>query len=374
MSIAKIIGKNIDKSIKTNKLRYEEVADLIGVTRQTLANYIDGDTVIDSAKLFKLSKLFNVPIKNFLTESTEQFCFMFRADNPNKNFLPKDYNFVSNLFNVYFEVIQLIDDNKLVVIPESYRINIGSKIEYEDDMLIKEIAEKERKNLSYNGIGIKGFYEALEKRNINIIAISYDNLEVDAISAYSQSKGAFIFINDHKDIPEERKLFSLIHEYAHLLLHRELYAESEQEELAYSKSRKNIHEKVANKFASYFLIPRDRLKESSCVYRNYIDIPGVISLKQDFGVSAKCMLLALKDDKLIQPRIYGYLNKQLNQAGFETKEPAPLPYQPNKNQRLVYILKELYLQDKITLNKIADALNLDNSEVRAIVTEWKLNE
>lgn len=374
MSIAKVIGSNIDKSIKANKLKYEEVAKLLGVTRQTLNHYITGETVIDSAKLFKLSKIVNMPLKSFLVNSCNQFCFMFRADNPNKNFLPKDYNFVSKLFNDYFDMLQLIGDDRLIVTPESYRINIGNKIQAADEMLIKEIAENERKILAFKGIGIKGFYEALEKRNINIIALSYDNLELDAISAYSPSKGAFIFINDHKDIPEERKLFSLIHEYAHLLLHRDLYTESEQEELAYCTSRKNINEQVANKFASYFLIPRDRLRESYRIYRSYIDIPGVISLKQDFGVSAKSILLALKDEELIKPAIYGHLNKQLNQAGYELKEPSPLPYQPNKNQRLVYILKELYLQDKITTNKVAEVLNIKTNKARIIVKEWTINE
>lgn len=373
MDIAKVIGNNIEKVIRTSEMNYEEVANLIGVTRQTLSNYINGQTAIDSAKLFKLSKFFNVSIKSFLNESSDKFCFMFRADNPLKNFSVIDYNFITNLFNNYFEVLKLIGNDKLIVIPESYKLSIKKKIEVSDEILIKEIAENERRNLEFNRSSLRNFYELLERRNINIIALSYDNLDLDAISAYSPEKGAFIFINDHKDIPEERKLFSLIHEYGHLLFHRDLYTEGEQDELAYSTSRKNIHEKVANKFASYFLIPRDALKAACRVYRNYIDIRGILNLKHQFGVSAKCILLALKDEKIITSSIYGFLNNNLNKSGFQYAEPNPLPYEENKNQRLRYILKELYLKDKITANKISEVLNLDNSETRAILKEWVIN-
>lgn len=372
MDIAKIIGSNIDQAIKESGKSCEEVARFIGVTRQTLNNYINGDTAIDSAKLFKLASYFNKSFKEFIRQSNPKFSFMFRADNPKKNFTSEDYNFINNLFKQYFEILKLNGNDKLVVIPESYILNVGNKVTPADEEVIKDIAEKERNSLELTTKNIRDYYDALERRNINIIAIDYANKDLDAISAYSPSKGAFIFINDSKDIPEERKLFSLIHEYGHLLFHRALYTEVEQDDLIYVRSRNDVNEKIANKFASYFLIPRESLLKEVKVYGNYVDLKAVMSLKRKFGVSAKSLLLALNNEKKIKPQIYGHLNKKLDEAGFQYIEPNPIPYE-EKNQRLYYMLKKLYLQDKITSNMVSELLNLDLKDTRLILKEWSIN-
>lgn len=372
MKIEQIIGKNIEQAIKESGRNNEEVAQVIGVTRQTLNNYINGDTAIDSAKLFRLSRYFGKSVKSFLCSSNSQLSFMFRADNPKKNFTSKDYNFINHIFNQYFEVLKLSGQDKLVVIPESYMLNVDRKINADDEQCIQSIAEKERSNLEIHSTAITDFYEALERRNINIIALEYDNKELDAISAYSPSKGAFIFINDNKEIPEERKLFSLIHEYGHILFHRSLYCEVEQDELCYAQYRTNVNEKVANEFASYFLIPREALNRETRIYNKYFDLKAIINLKRKFSVSAKCILLALKNEKIITSQIYGYLNKQLNEAGYEYTEPFPIPYE-EKNQKLYYMLKSLYLKDEITSNMISELLNINLDATRKILKEWSSN-
>lgn len=372
MEIAKIIGSNIEKVIKESSMSLEECSNLIGVTRQTLNKYIKGETPIDSAKLFILAKAFNKSIKFFISENEERLCFMFRADNPKKNFDNNDYNYINDKFNKVFNVLQVAKLDKVIVTPESYKVNIGNKISDEDKEIIKEIAEKERKSFGMMGNNLSEIYSALERRNINIISLEYEKIELDAISAYSPDKGAFIFINDRKDIPEERKVFSLIHEYAHLLLHRDSYSEN-QDGNVYSSARTAINEKVANTFASYFLIQRDLLKEESKVYRKYFDLKSIINLKKKFGVSAKAILLALKEEKIIAPNIYGYLNKQLNEQGYSESEPSPIIYQ-EKNEKLYYLLKALYLDERITSNLISDLLDLDLISCRKLVKEWSTNE
>lgn len=371
MNIAEIIGKNIETVIKENSISLEECSNIIGVTRQTLNKYIKGENAIDSAKLFKLSRYFNKPLKFFLSPSYDNLSFMFREENPKKNFTPKDYNFVNSKFNQYFDIICMASLNKMIVIPESYKIKISAKLVQEDKALIREIAEKERRNFDIVSSSPSEFYYALEKRNINILSLEYDNLNLDAISAYSESKGAFIFINDNKAISEERKLFSLVHEYAHLVLHRDLYSTAD-ENMAYSNSRSDMNEKVANLFASYFLIPRNILKEEAKIYRGYIDLKAIYNLKKKFGVSAQELLLALNEEKIITTQIYNYLNKKLEDIGFSNKEPQPMQYE-DKNEKLYYILKGLYLDEKITSNMISEVLNLDIISTRKLLKDWELN-
>ena len=371
MEIAKIIGKNIEAVIKQNAMTIEECAKLIGVTRQTISKYISGESVIDSGKLFTLARYFNKSIQYFMSVNEDTMSFMFRAEDPKNNFSPKDRDFINDKFNKIFNVLSITNLNKVIFIPESYKINVGKKLSLEDKMIIKEIAEKERRSFEISSLSIGEIYSALEKKNINIIALEYDNLDLDAISAYSNDKGAFIFINDSKDIPEERKLFSLMHEYAHLIFHRDMYLSSEGD-LAYSTSRNDINEKIANLFASYFLIPRDTLKKESKKYSKFIDLKAVCNLKKKYGVSAEALLYALKDEEIINNGIYGHLRKKLNELGFATKEPQPLPYE-DKNEKLHYILKELYINDKITSNMISDLLGTNIIETRKLLKEWNMD-
>ena len=227
MEIAKIIGKNIEIVIKENSMTIEECAKLIGVTRQTISKYISGESVIDSGKLFTLARHFNKSLQFFMSNNEDNMSFMFRAEDPKNNFSPKDRNFINDKFNKIFNILSLANLNKVIFIPESYKINVSKKLSEEDKAIIREIADKERRSFEISSLSIGEIYSALEQKNINIIALDYDNLDLDAISAYSNDKGAFIFINDSKEIPEERKLFSLMHEYAHLIFHRDMYLVSE---------------------------------------------------------------------------------------------------------------------------------------------------
>ena len=54
--------------------------------------------------------------------------------------------------------------------------------------------------------------------------------------------GSYIMINDSKDISEERKIFSLIHEYAHLLFHSNQYS-NDQRNAFYVNGKSDMNEK-----------------------------------------------------------------------------------------------------------------------------------
>src|SRR5699024_6977611 len=246
-------------------------------------------------KLFILARHFNKSLQFFMSNNEDTMSFMFRDEDPKNNFSPIDRNFINDKFNKIFNILSIANLNKIIFIPESYKINVEKKLSEEDKAIIREIAEKERRSFEISSLSIGEIYSALEQKNINIIALDYENLDLDAISAYSNDKGAFIFINDSKEIPEERKLFSLMHEYAHLIFHREMYLDSEGD-LVYSTSRSDINEKVANSFASYFLIPRDTLRKEAKKYSKFIDLKAVCNLKKKYGVSEEALLYALKED------------------------------------------------------------------------------
>lgn len=53
---AQIIGRNIEQLRESRGMSKKDLADLLGVTRQTLDNYLKGRQIIDSGKLALLAR------------------------------------------------------------------------------------------------------------------------------------------------------------------------------------------------------------------------------------------------------------------------------------------------------------------------------
>lgn len=369
-NIAKVIGQNIDQLKQSKGLTNEDIGNIIGVTRVTVAKYLAGDQVIDSARLFRLANKFNLPLEHFLVSEKKSMSFMFRADNPQENFDDDLAHYLNKVLNEYIRILELAGENNVSYLPQAYRLHLkDNKLTEDDYELIRDIAEKQRKSFGLEEVFDYDIYSILEKNNINVLALRLDNRNIDGLSAYSEEKGAFIVINDHPDIPEERKIFSALHELGHLIFHRDDY-ESEPEELTYSKSRSNINEKVANTFASYFLIPRHHLRGYKKFFRGFVpNFSNIYEIKKEFGASAIALMIALKDEGYIDQKNFGFLYNRLKQMGFEKTEPHPLS-PIKKNKKLESILRRLYLDEKVTTNKVAELLLLTDKEARLLVKAW----
>jgi Zn-dependent peptidase ImmA (M78 family) len=368
--IAKVIGHNIDRLKQSKGLTNEDIGNIIGVTRVTVAKYLSGEQVIDSARLFRLANQFNLPLKWFLVSAEESMAFMFRADNPKENFDDNLARYLNKLLNEYIRILDLAEENHISYLPQAYRLHLKDNKLTEDDFeLIREIAEKQRKAFGMEEVFDYDIYSILEKNNIHVVAIRLGDKNIDVLSAFSEDKGAFIVMNDHPDIPEERKIFSTLHELGHLIFHRDDYTR-EPGELAYSKSRSNINEKIAHTFASYFLIPRNHLRGYKKYFRGFVsNFSDIFRIKKEFGVSASALMLAIKDEGYIDQKNYGYLKKRLNEMGYEEKEPHPIPT-IEKNEKMKSILRRLFLEEKVTTNKVAELLSLNDKEARLLVKAW----
>jgi Zn-dependent peptidase ImmA (M78 family) len=112
-----------------------------------------------------------------------------------------------------------------------------------------------------------------------------------------------------------RLRFSIAHEIGHLVLHRTLYHSLRIRSIDdYRKFLTDVPgkqygyiETQANKFAGYFLVPRDILaKERASMVKNYKEIAGMeeklvnsyiaTALGKKFGVSAEAMEIALNSE------------------------------------------------------------------------------
>ncbi|MFW5794767.1 MAG: helix-turn-helix domain-containing protein [Bacillota bacterium] len=373
MEVAEVIAKKLRELQDEYDLNQSEMGEIIGVTRQTFARYLNGERLMDSGKLYKLAKYFNKNIDYFLTDKTkiDEMAFMFRADDPENNFDKKLKDKIADKFRLYHDIIELSDDPLKDYLPEEYNLKIeGDQLSSKEKAAIEKIAEKQRRYIGVDDALNINVFTLFEENNINIIAREIDNLNLDAVSAYSKDKGAFIFINDSRDIPEERKIFTVVHELGHLILHRDEYSE-DINNLKYSNSRiKNIREKAADYFAMSFLIPKKVLKNYSYYFDGYIDLDLIIEKKQEFGVSAAALIVTLKEYGYIDNRILESLFKKLRNAGYDKKEPEPRDY-IKKNEKIQALFRKLIIKEEITVNKAAETLGISVLEMRKLAKKWK---
>lgn len=373
MDIAKIIGHNLKKVQEDYNYSQEELGDVINVTRQTMSKYLNGERIIDSSKLYKVAKHFNLSFDYFLSEGNtdEKISFMFRADDPEKNFDEDLKNKISQRFNYYHEVIDISDIQIKDYIPEEYNLEIKEdKLSNKEKETIAKIAEKQRKYMGVDDALNINIFNLFEENNLNIVAEKIEDKNLDALSAYSKDKGAFIFLNDSSEIPEERKIFSVVHELGYLILHRDEYSK-DLSQLKYTNSKvKDVREKVADYFAMSFLIPAKVLASYSYYFDGFVDLDIILQKKKDFGISAKCLIMALRENGFIDDRTLGALFKSLREKGYENDEPNPREY-IKKNEKLFALVRKLVIQERMTINKAAVILNIPIMEMRKQAKRWK---
>ena len=373
MKVAEVIANNLKELQDEFNLNQTEMGEIIGVTRQTFAKYLDGERIMDSGKLYKLARYFDKEIDFFLSEKSrrEKVSFMFRADDPENNFDDKLKNKIAEKFKLYHEIIELSDDPVKDYLPEEYKLEIkGDKLRKKEKAAIEKIAEKQRRYMGVDDALNFNVFTLFEENNINVIAQEIKDANLDAVSAYSEDKGAYIFINDSRDIPEERKIFSAVHELGHLILHRDQYSK-DISDFKYANTRiKDIREKAADHFAMAFLVPAKVLKNYNYYFDDYIDLDLIIEKKKEFGVSVKSLIMTLNKYGYIDAKILGALFKKLKEAGYDKKEPEPRDY-IRKNEKLFALVRKLVIKEEITINKAAEVLNIPVLEMRKLAKKWK---
>jgi len=364
MIISLVIGKNIQKLMEKEKVSLRQLSESIGITHPTLSNYVEGKQAIDSEKLMLIAKFFKKPFDYFFKEDNKQISFMFRADKANKDIQNIDIEHLSNTIYSYLDVI---GDVGYQYIPQKYQLNLK-----EDKKnlfnLVAKIAYEQRKFANIENVIPDNYFDVIQSIGINVIVKDFKNDAYFGASSYSSDLGSYIMINNSDKVSEERKIFSLIHEYAHLLFHSDQYSDS-QFNAFYLNSKTDINEQIANKFAGHFLMPR-HLVEAYMTYRNNVD---AIEMKKYFKVSIQTVYVMLHEYGFISKEVYNEFWRRINLNGFKQEEPFPLEKIDiqEKNVRLVNRIKDLYFNEEISANKISEVLGMDTLETRKLLKEWR---
>ena len=158
--------------------------------------------------------------------------------------------------------------------------------------------------------------------------------------------GPAIIVNTGDRISIERQIFSVAHEFGHLLMHLNSYNASIYEE-------NEEEEKEANEFASYFLMPKDAFENEWNKNTNLNFVDKVLKIKAIFRVSYQVILYRLKDyfpkDNLWQIFYSQYKYKNNGKGLKKTDEPESLleNNQPSGIEGLAVLPKRFFFNSRL---------------------------
>lgn len=142
-----------------------------------------------------------------------------------------------------------------------------------------------------------------------VIPHDFGSRQFDAVSQWVPKLPPILFVNTN--FPSDRMRFTLCHEIGHLILHRVVGPNAEEE---------------ADRFAAEFLMPARDIQHQ--LYD--LTLPKLVALKQYWKTSMAALLKRATDLGTVTPRTARNLWMKMGKLGYRTKEPVDVPAEEPK--------------------------------------------
>lgn len=258
---------SIDQSTLANRLReareqagitQEEAASSLKLPRTAVVQIENGNRAVSSLELLRFAKAYRRDIGDFFGESTlkpdegPELVLYRLSDMIGQNVdLRREVDRCLEICRAGAELEEILDAPKRSG-PPTYKLSAPRSVM---DAVVQGqlVAEQERLRLGLGDSPIRDLSDLLNSNGVWASGIKH---LPDSISGLFLSDGAFgmtILVNfEH---PRARKRFSYAHEYAHVLLDRDLQANVSEQ-----RNANDLREKRANAFAAAFLMPESGVK------------------------------------------------------------------------------------------------------------------
>lgn len=394
MNIAQVIAMNIQDLLDTSKTQVADLSEYLGISRQTMNNYLKASSTVDSVQLVKIAEFFKVPIESLLKNTTEPNpSFLFRSALNYSEAIDDIGTQISEYVEKYVKLAKNAGRN-IFFLPEQYNLSINNdgniidvnfecrdyftpKLRLDDNLIseIHQIADEQRHLLKLAGKGAISLIPALISRGINIVFLHMNSEDISGLSVCDEERGCFIFVNS--DMTVERQLFTVAHEYGHCVLHRPIYRRKLSQCFG-KEERKNLLDSMADCFAGRLICnPEDLIpyKEKLLPIKNNLNevIRVAVHIKKKLQVSLQSVMMGLKEYDLISSRTLSDFFRYIAKLNLSKTEPIPILSDPiiyerflhEKNAQIVDMLRDVYRKDSSSVSKEHIAYYLDISENEA---------
>ena len=327
-------GQRLRQARLYNGLSINDLAEILGVTKQAISQYETQNVTPEFEKMRILTEKLKFPSSYFFQKDiydvntkTTYFRALLSA---NKNARLQQ--------QVKLKHLAIIDQvlNKYLEFPI---LNIP-KFKYDDKLDFEQIALDLRNYWAIGEKPIDNISHLLEKNGIIVASYPVNQNNIDAYSQKIKVEGNdryIIVLSNDKNLAA-RSNFDAAHELGHILLHD---WNIDIEELPREDFKQQ--EREANYFAAAFLLPKNAFLRDVSLYPR--DLKYYIELKKKWKVSISAMLIRANRLGVLTDNQYQYLMKQMAINNWRKREPLD---------------NVLIKQEPILLNKSIEILMQNN--------------
>jgi len=356
-NIAVRVGNRLRIAREALDFTQEQVSECLGIGRPRYSDIENGKRNISMKDIYKLADFFNRPIEYFFKEniiSESGFRLLFRRTEGDAEIA----KIITEFEGLCQKMHDLEEINEIKISPpilRNYDFDIN-KLKYSGEYY----ARFDREILGLGKAPIKDLNQVLEEKcGLKIFYLHIpEESGVFGMFTYDENIGGCILINLNSSYGRQR--FSLAHEYAHFLFHRNRIGV-----ISFKKDERTPDERIADYFASEFLMPEQEVKDifkSTIKKKSDVTAEDVIRLADYFGVSFTAMVYKLNN---IRPRLINNKKKEdfIKETWVKKLRKTIGMQEPQKNKSkfpsLYYNLCiKAYNKGKITTAKIADFLEI----------------
>lgn len=194
---------------------------------------------------------------------------------------------------------------------------------------------------------IKDLTALVESAGVIVISCDFGQKTVDATSLRLADMPPLVFMNI--DVPGDRWRFTLAHELAHLVMHREPHDAMETE---------------ADDFAGEFLVPRDELAPQLSRFSR-VQIRDLLAFKRHWRVSIQALIFRAFEAGAISESQKRSLFVRMSQLNMRQIEPEPVDKEiPTNHMRMIKTLTESL---NFTTEEVGEILSWPSKELQTLL-------
>lgn len=337
-----INGKCIKLARESRGLSQSKLSEMLGVTQATLSRFEKGVLTVTPEAVSKMANVLNYPASFF----EKDICIVGETSlfyRKRASMTVKDLSILESKISILSKGIDELMES--INIPE---LRIPS-VEPSVDNSPQEIAYKVRNFLGVPAGPIDKIVSLLEKNGVIVMFLDVDDMEkFDGLTMFTMNQAPVIWIN--RNIPNDRKRFSLAHELGHLVMHLR------SDNLEKSEEQKELE---ANEFAGEFLMPKSQCKVDLFKLK-YKDL----GLKKYYWkVSKAAIIYRAKELKCISEETARYLYVTLGRYGERKNESVQVPIDEPQIVKKMYSLHVSEL--KYSAEEMMDITGLMTDDIKA---------
>lgn len=353
MEVAKRIGRRLKEIREERGWTQHTLAEKVSVSQSTIAGVESGSQLPGAALLGRLSELFRVNLDYFYREKENPFEMLLRAETVDESDVATLREIKERCLR--YRQIEELAKEEAPPTPQYPPPPKGAHIV----SYAERIAEQERLRLDVGFDPLTDLPRVLESQGVRVLGFEAET-DLDGLFLASDEEGSFALVNTSK--PKNRQLFTLAHEYCHILLHRGIGTRLDYD--IFSMPRKGDPvEMAAGAFAAAFLMPAFKVRESWS-NRNKSRTSRLIWLKRSFGVSYRALGWRLLNLGLITKSERDAIGQEEDRL----REIESLLYggesetcidMPALSDRLRFLAQKAYLSGDVSVSKLAEWLEVD---------------